>query len=242
MTATIHCGDALTVLRTLPDASVHAVVTDPPYGMSFQSAWPTDGPRFAPIVGDDKPATEFLADAARLLVEGGAAFVFCEWRHGDAFRSNMQAVGLTIRSQVVWDRESHGMGDLAASFAPCHDLAWFATKGNGFSFYGSRPQSVLRFQRVPANKLTHPAEKPVALLRHIVARVAPPGGVVLDPYCGSGTTAVAAAIEGRHAIACEIVPEYAAMARERVAAVESGTDWRTPKQGGLFATRAIGGA
>lgn len=240
MTATVHVGDALAVLRTLPDASVDAVITDPPYGIAFQSARPTEGPRFDAIVGDDKPAIGFLRDAVRVLRDGCAVFVFCEWRHSEVFRSAMEAEGLVIRSQVVWDRQSHGMGDLAAAFAPCHDLAWFATKGQGFAFNGKRPQSVLRFPRVAAGAMTHPAEKPLALMRHLVRCLCPVGGVVLDPYGGSGTTAVASVIEGRRAITCEIVPAYADLARRRIEAAEQGTDYRTPMQGGLFATKAGG--
>lgn len=238
MSSTVHVGDALAVLRTLPDASIDAVITDPPYGISYQSAWPTDGPRFARIEGDDRPATEFLRDAVRVTVAGGALFVFCEWRHSETFRAAIEAAGATVRNQCVWDREAHGMGDLNASFAPCHDLAWFATKGSGFRFHDSRPQTVLRFPRVPANRMVHPAEKPVALLRHIVKRLAPVGGVVLDPFAGSGSTGVAAVLEGRSAILCEKSADYAQLAKDRVAAAQAGTDYRNPQQGGLFAREA----
>lgn len=231
----VHTGDSLLVLRTLPGASVHAVITDPPYGMSYQSNMGANGPRFEKLVGDDKPAVEFIPDAARALKEGGCMFVFCEWRYGDAFRDAMRAAGLTIRSQVVWDRETTGMGDLEAQFSPSHDLAWFATKGTGFAFHGKRPPSVLRFPRVPADRLQHPTEKPVNLMRALVATLSPRGGVVLDPYGGSGTTGVAAVLECREAILCEIVPEYADLARRRIAAAENGTDHRVPQQGGLWA-------
>lgn len=227
--------DALAVLADLPNGCVDALITDPPYGMSFQSWWCKDGPRFDRIVGDDQPAVEFLPAAVKSMRQGGAAFVFCEWRRQEVFRFAMESAGLTVRSQCIWDREVHGMGDLGASFAPCHDVGWFATSGDGFGFHATRPQSVLRFQRVAANRLSHPAEKPIALMRHLVRCLAPRGGLILDPFGGSGTTAVAAVLEGRRAITCEIVPEHAETARKRLAAAEAGTDFRNPQQGGLFA-------
>lgn len=234
MNVDIHVGDCLGAMRGMGDGTVDAVVTDPPYGISYQSGWSKGGPRFDAIEGDGSPAIEFLPDAFRLLRHGGGLFVFCEWRHQEVFRKAIEAVGATVRSQCIWDRQLHGMGDLERSFAPCHDVAWFATKGEGFRFHGTRPQSVLRFDRVDAGKMVHPAEKPVALLRHIVSRLAAPGGVVLDPYAGSGSTGVAATLEGRGAILCEMVPEYAEIARKRVDAAANGKDWKRPEQPSLF--------
>lgn len=230
----VHTGDALEWLASLPAGSADAIVTDPPYGMAYQSMRSKDGPRFDAIVGDEKPAVEFIGEAMRVLRDGGAVFVFCEWRHQEAFRAAIERSGATVRSQCIWDREVHGMGDLQRAFAPCHDVAWFATKGDAFSFYGPRPQSVLRFQRVAAKSLCHPAEKPVRLMRHLVSRLAPVGGVVVDPYAGSGTTGVAAVMEGRRFMLCEMVPAYADLARRRVAAAIGTTDYRSPHQAGLF--------
>lgn len=218
----------------MPSESVDAIVTDPPYGMQFQSAWSEAGPRFAEIVGDDRPAVEWVRDGVRVLREGCAMFVFCEWRFQEVFRSAIEEAGGTIRSHCIWDREVHGMGDLKAAFAPCHDIGWFATKGSGFEFHGQRPQTVLRFPRVAASKLVHPAEKPVPMLRSIIRTICPPSGIVLDPFGGSGTTGAAALSEGRRAVLCEMVPEYAEIARNRCAAVVTGGDWRRPEQGGLF--------
>jgi DNA modification methylase len=232
-------GDALAVLASLPQGSVDAVVCDPPYGMAYQSAWSKDGPRFAEIVGDDTPSVGFVRDAVRSLKPGGGLFLFCEWRHQEAFRGAMADAGATIRSQCVWDREHHGMGDLVSAFAPCHDIGWFATKGDGFKFHGSRPQTVLRFPRVAAAGMVHPAQKPTSLMRYLVSRLCPIGGVVLDPFAGSGSTLVAAVTEGRRCIGVEITEGYAKLAADRVAAACAGTDYRNPQQGGLFASGGI---
>ena len=234
MTWTVHNTDAHALMRTLSDASVDALITDPPYGMSYQSGWSKDGPRFDVLQGDDAPPLEFLSESVRVLRRGGCAFVFCEWRNAEKFRVAMEACGLTIRSQVVWDRVAHGMGDLDASFAPRHDLAWFATNGSGFAFRKVRPSTVLRFDRVPAGKLQHPTEKPIALMRHLVEVLTVPGELVVDPFAGSGTTGVACVQLGRQAIVGDIDENYASLARARMQAAENCTDHRNTRQGGLF--------
>ena len=219
MTQLFH-GDCLEAMRHLGDESVDAVVTDPPYGVSYQSARRTDASKRKPVIaGDAHPFIWFLYDAFRVTKEGGALVCFCEWRHQETFRMAIQAAGFTIKSQAIWDRDWHGMGDLSASFAPQHDVIWFATKGK-FKFAGNRPKSVLRHRRVAAEALVHPTEKPVPLMESLVNSVCPVGGSVLDPFAGSGTTGVACANTGRQFIGIERDDKYFAIASERIAAAE----------------------
>jgi site-specific DNA-methyltransferase (adenine-specific) len=75
----------------------------------------------------------------------------------------------------------------------------------------------------------HPTVKPVALMRHLVRLVTPPGGTVLDPFAGSGTTLVAAVLEGMHAIGCEMTDEYLPIIRGRVAWAEQQADAEQPR-------------
>jgi DNA modification methylase len=72
----------------------------------------------------------------------------------------------------------------------------------------------------PSAPIHHPTVKPVALMRHLVRLVTPPGGTVLDPFAGSGTTLVAAVLEGMNAIGCEMTDEYLPIIRGRVAWAE----------------------
>jgi DNA modification methylase len=76
---------------------------------------------------------------------------------------------------------------------------------------------------------THPTVKPVALMRHLVRLVTPPGGTVLDPFAGSGTTLVAAVLEGMHAIGCEMTDEYLPIIRGRVAWAEEQLESEQPR-------------
>ena len=62
----------------------------------------------------------------------------------------------------------------------------------------------------------HKTVKPLELMRWLVRLVTPPGGIVLDPFCGSGTTGVAAREEGFHFLSCDVTPEYVEIAKDRL--------------------------
>lgn len=95
----LHHGDCLEVLKTLPDESIDAIVTDPPYGISYQSAWRTDKTqRKKKLTGDEQPFVWFLRDAARVLKSESFLICFCEWRHSEAFRMAIQWSGLKVKS------------------------------------------------------------------------------------------------------------------------------------------------
>ncbi len=216
---TVVEGDCLDVLRALPDGCVDAVITDPPYGISYQSARRIDKSQWKPkIANDDAPFVWWLFDAARVLKVGGALICFCRWDVQEAFRLSIGWAGLKVRAQVIWDRVGHGAGDPAVSPAPCHDVIWYATRGRR-EFHGTRPISVVRSSRLGGDALRHPNEKPEDLMRQLVRSYAAPEDLILDPFAGSGTTGIAAALEGRKCILIEKEPAYAKICRERVAKV-----------------------
>ena len=72
-------------------------------------------------------------------------------------------------------------------------------------------------------KTEHPCQFPIALVRRLVLALCPKGGVVLDPFIGSGTTAVAALLDGRNFIGCDIADKYLAIAESRLNALANGT-------------------
>ena len=212
----LHHGDCLAILPTLEDCSVDAIVTDPPYGISYQSARRTDATkRKDKIANDDHPFVWFLWDSARVLKDDSFLVCFCEWRHQDAFRNAIRWAGLSIKGQGVWDRCWHGMGDLKGQLAPQHDLFWLAGKGKP-EFYGRRLKSVLSHQRVSAECLVHPTEKPVSLMREICFSITPSSGVVLDPFMGSGSTGRAAIRDGFRFIVIERDHQYFESAKKAI--------------------------
>ena len=214
----LHLGDCLDVMQDIPDGSVDMVCTDPPYGMNFQSNWSKNGPRHKKIEGDSAADFRWLQDAFRLLKpDGGGLISFCDWNTSHRWREEIERAGFVIKSQVIWDRLHHGMGDLKGAFAPQHDIVWYATKGRRI-FVNGRPKSVIRHKRPsPADDHGHPTCKPVALMEELIrATDDGSGSVVLDPFLGSGTTGVAAANTARRFIGIEMDADYFTVAQSRI--------------------------
>lgn len=219
MTFTVHHGDAIDLLRQQPDEVFDAVVTDPPFGMDFQSNRRVASEQLAKIANDKKPFIWWLRDAYRVTKAGGGLLCFCNWDTAETWRTAIDAAGWDIKSQVIWDRLNHGTGDLKASFGPRHDIIWFAVKG-AFAFPWKRPASVLPFERIGGEQLVHPNQKPRALMEYLCRVVCPTGGTVLDPFTGSGATGEGAIAAGCNFVGIELSADYAALARTRIAAAD----------------------
>ena len=130
---TIIHGDSLTVLRQMEPESVDAIITDPPYGINYVSQ------TGASIKNDKSPFIWFLYDAFRVLKSGeagrGGLICFTRWDVEQTFIDAMKIAGFNVKSEVIWDKVYHGMGDTKAAFAPSHENIVFAVKGK-YSFPG----------------------------------------------------------------------------------------------------------
>jgi len=214
---TIIRGDCLRELKAISDNSVDAIVTDPPYGIDFQSRFRKDKSRHFPKIANDKaPYIWWLHDAARVLKPCGALLCFTRYDTEEAFRFAIRLAGLQPKTQVIWDKRLYGVGDCRGDFSLNRENIIFATKGR-FLFPNRRPSSVIPLQRLSSKRLTHPNEKPVKLLKQLIEVVTKPGDLVLDPFVGSGTTAVAANALGREYVGIECDPNYVRLARSRLA-------------------------
>jgi len=210
-------GDSFDILASMPDGYVSSCVTDPPYGMNFQSNRSKNGPRHRKIESDDKINTEWISIVFNKLREGGALITFCDWKTSDVWRNAIEKNGFNLKSQIIWDRQIHGMGDLTGSFAPMHDIIWYATKGRR-KFVNGRPKSVISVPRpLPSQDHGHPTCKPVSLMAHILRSIDDGlGGFILDPFMGSGSTGVACVETNFDFIGIEKDPEYFNIACERI--------------------------
>ena len=173
-------GDCLDVLRTMPDCSVDAVVTDPPYGLAFM------GKRW----DYDVPSVAIWAECLRVLKPGGHLLAFAGTRTQHRMAVRIEDAGFEIRDMIAW------------------------VYGSGF------PKSLdVSSER---QGVTHPTVKPLDLMAYLCRLVTPPGGVVLDPFMGSGTTIKAALAEGFQGIGIERDPVYFTMAEHRINGAQLG--------------------
>ena len=214
---TLKQGDCLELLKHLPDGSVDFILTDPPYGMDYKSNWSKDKKKhFKKLKNDRRPFIWFLHDAYRVLKDDTALVCFSDWRNVGTFKMALEAAGFTIKNQIIWDRQHHGMGDLTGSFAPTYDIAIFAVKGR-FKLKGKREKDVLSFKRLGGHEIDHPTMKPVELLKTLMLTLSSENETVLDPFMGSGSTGVACKNLNRDFIGFELDEKYFSIAEERIA-------------------------
>lgn len=208
-------GDCLEVMKEMPDNCVDLILTDPPYGMSYQSARRIATPQFAKIEKDDDVTwfPKFIAEAYRVLKDDSHIYIFCNDYAISDFRRLMGVAGFTPKRTLVWVKNNHTSGDLEGDYGNKTEFILYAQKGRR-ELIGKRDTNVLGFDRVA--DLKHPTEKPVDLCRYFIAKSSNKDDIVLDPFIGSGTTARAAADLQRNYIGIEIDPNYCKIAEQRL--------------------------
>lgn len=199
----------------MPDSFVDLVLTDPPYGIDFQSSWKIERLRKPKIANDKEPYIDWMQDAYRVLKNDSAMFCFYRWDVAESFIKEAKKVGFNVKSEIIWDKGIHGMGDLFGAYAPQHETILFCTKGK-FKFPYKRPASVVRTQRVNPENLVHPNEKPTDLLKKLILDTTVENSIVLDCFMGSGATARACMDINRNYIGSEISEEYCRIAEGRL--------------------------
>lgn len=216
---TLYHGDCMNV-----QPSYDLLVTDPPYGQQYVSGW--GGSKWGEIAGDDNPAG--VVEALRHALKG-----LKEHRHVYIFNGKLDLSSLPLggRTELVWDKGMIGAGDLAKPWGPQHETITFATyisskagrtRGGGNLSARLRKGSVLRSLRPSSGRVKyHPTEKPVDILRQLIESSSVMGETVYDPFAGSGSTLVAAVLEGRKAIGCEIEERYCETAARRLEELET---------------------
>jgi site-specific DNA-methyltransferase (adenine-specific) len=200
----LHLGDCLDVLKRLPEGSVDAVVSDPPYGINVvlgsggRGAWRRRNAN-RPIIGDDRPfdPAPYLSYPKVLL------FGANNWH-------TLPAGGTLL----AWDK-SCGRGP-ADTFTDC-EFAWTNVKvKRNICRYMWKGIACVKAGESHGRRW-HPTQKPIGLMRWCLDMLGiPAGGIVLDPYMGSGSTGVACVQTGRRFIGIEIDPGYFEIAQRRI--------------------------
>jgi adenine-specific DNA-methyltransferase len=199
-------GDCIQVMQEMPAASIDFIATDPPYLVHYTSR---DGRR---IVGDDKSEWLFSAFAHmyRVLKYNRFLLSFYGWNRADRFLAAWRTAGFHVVGHLVWVKRYHSNEGYVRYR---HEQAYLLSKG-----VPMRPQvalsDVLEW-KYSGNEL-HPTQKPVMAMVPPILAFSRTGELVLDPFVGSGTTAVASRILGRRYIGIEIDPKYARLAEERL--------------------------
>src|SRR5713226_4883938 len=225
-------GDVLETMRQIPDASIDLVVTSPPYNLKNSTGNGMKDGRGGKWSGaalvngyedhsDNLPHEEYvawqracLAEMMRVIKEDGAIFYNHKWRVQSGLLQDRQDMvsGFPVRQIIIWKRKG-GINFNKGYFLPTYEVIYLiakpkftlAPKANAYG-------DVWEFTQEMNNP--HPAPFPIALIERIIGSTT--AAIVLDPFIGSGTTAIAALNLGRQYIGIEISKKYCEMAEKRI--------------------------
>jgi site-specific DNA-methyltransferase (adenine-specific) len=202
----IKNGDCLDVLPTFPSQSVDFVLTDPPYLVHYRDR---DG---RTVANDDKASwlIPAFSEIYRVLKSHRFCVSFYGWSKVDQFFAAWRQAGFRPVAHLVWTKQYASRQRFVGYH---HEQAYLLAKGSPVE-PAIALGDVLRW-KYTENRL-HPTEKPVSGLVPLVQVFSRPGEVVLDPFCGSGSTLVAAHQLGRRYLGIELDAKYCAVAKQRL--------------------------
>jgi len=228
----IICGDVIDVMKQIPAGSVDLVITSPPYNLKNSTGNGMKdgrGGKWANAAlqkgythhNDCMPHDEYvkwqrncLAEMIRLIPDDGAIFYNHKWRVQNGLLQDRQDIvsGFPVRQIIIWRRKG-GFNFNQGYFLPTYEVIYLIAKpkfkllekANGHG-------DVWEFTQEMNNE--HPAAFPVNLIDRIISSTN--AKIILDPFMGSGTTAISAINHKREYIGIDISPEYCEMARKRI--------------------------
>lgn len=214
-------GDSLEVLPELSEAGIrfNACFADPSYSTPVITAFGRVKVRNVA----DLSVQETYMKLFRKALEGALkleapAFIFCD---DDYYPSIFRAFYAWPSTQlVVWNKGRIGMGK---PFRSAHELLFYANREaidynrtDGITHYSS----IQNFAPVPKEERLHPAQKPVPLLAALLLGFTQPGDIIVDPFCGSGSTGEACLLTGRRFVGIDLSGETCELARARLASAD----------------------
>lgn len=234
----IICGDSLEILKQIPDGSIDLVVTSPPYNLginktfgkhitqNWKGKWNNSKLQATGYDAhdDNMPEDEYiawqkkiLAECLRVIKDTGAIFYNQKWRvQKGLFQQRPEIVeGLPVRQIIIW-KKAGGINFNEGYYLPTYEPVYLITKSK-FKLAPKVNRLGDVWDITQERKSWHPAAFPIELAKRCVESTT--GQLVLDPFMGSGTTAVAAKQAGKKYIGIDISKDYCKKAEERIAAL-----------------------
>lgn len=219
----VYNKDYLEFMKEIPDRFIDSLITDSPYcssgflGSQGLSKKVTRREDFQWFAGDNLSTSgwmwmirSFMLETNRILKPNSSAFLFTDWRMFPILVPVVESCGFRYKNLIIWDKGRPGLG---SGFRPCYEI--IVEFSNGKTKYFSKSTgNIIRAPRI--RKKLHEAQKPVEIVEKIIETAVPINGLVLDPFVGSGTTAVASKKLGRDFLVNDINPRYVEISNARL--------------------------
>lgn len=236
----VHRANCLDFLQLLPAESVDAVITDPPYGTASMTKVQKRGNNELVafnLTWDASIPYAWIPMAARAMKPGAAGYIFTDAKAPGKLWSFLRKLGLKPLQNFYW-RKLNPPPQPRKNFCSAIEVAVFFRKPGPVHCWlgGATTHNVFECGLAAGNERTsHPTQKPTALMEHLVKLVSPLGGIVLDPFGGSGSTGISAQRNGRSFWSCELDPIFVGEANAWLDAERLGRKRTDPiSQNSLF--------
>lgn len=217
---TIVVGDCLEVMGRMPNECVDLVVTDPPFHVTITSQTKKTLAYTRLLDLDWRSSFTWIKEASRVMREGASLYVFTNDDDISFLRIALREAGIRVFSRLHWIKTNPLPLYRRRKYRGGVELAFFCCKGTSNYFAERTQQELLSYWFLPIvggkKRTCHPTQKPVELMMTWIDNSCPPGGLVFDPFMGSGTTAVAADRLGRKWFGCDINSDYVQMSLDRI--------------------------
>ena len=221
----IYNMDCLEGMKQIPSNSIDAIVTDPPFSFGINSSCANqklDG--WNDLMNGAFFFKEVFEECLRISKKDSVYWVFNSWRSYPCLLKSLSMVGLGVNSLMVWNKDWIGPGG-PKGLRPSYEVV--ALICNGEFAIPNRGIPDIKTVKWASHKPHHPAEKPLDLIRWLI-EISGTVKTILDPFMGSGTTAVACKQLGREYIGFEVNPKYHEVACKRIANVPSKLELYEP--------------
>ncbi|MEM4260846.1 MAG: site-specific DNA-methyltransferase [Candidatus Woesearchaeota archaeon] len=218
----IYQGDCLELMKEIKDEDIDLILTDTPYGINFKSNMDTKN-RFDYIQNDDNLDffEPFIKQAYRVLKNNTCLFLFCRFDNYPYFFEIVTKNGFKVKNCLIWEKNKTlgGLGDIESSFLNNYEFIIFAMKGRKILFKDGigREFGLIKDDTISnPSQLLYPTQKPLKILRKLIKISTKEGDIVLDAFCGSGSTCVASKETNRKYIGIDINPKAVNIANKRL--------------------------
>lgn len=216
----LMCGDATSedvLKRLMGGDKADMYLTDPPYNVAYEGKT-EDKLTIQNDSMEDSAFYQFLVDsfvaADSVMNEGAAFYVWHADLEGYNFRGACRAVEWELRECLIWNKNTMVLG--RQDYQWKHEPCLYGWKGGAaHNWYSDRKQTTVIDMNKPNRNAEHPTMKPVQLFAYLMENSSKPGDIVLDSFCGSGTTLIACEQISRAARVLELDPKYCDVIVER---------------------------
>lgn len=209
----IYNADCIDVLKKIDNTSIDLIVTDPPYGIDLTPQRNSGKFNNTKVINDNNLdwLPSVVLEYSRILKPNCAGYIFCNWQNYDVFKQEFQKE-FTIKNCIVWDKDWLGIGN---NWRPNHEFIMLITNGK-FQTKSNNKTNIIKQRRLSSQKMTHSCEKPVALLENLIIESSNENDLVLDTFCGTGSTLIACKNTNRKYIGVELDTSYFEIAKSKL--------------------------